>query len=83
MELKGKVALVTGAARRVGRAIALAVARAGADVAVHYNRSEAQARAAAEDIRALGVAAEAIQADLAEPTQAEGLLDLYRNKSAA
>ena len=73
MELKGKAALVTGAARRVGRAIALAMARAGADIAVHYNRSEAQARAAAEEIRALGVAAEVIQADLAEPEQIESM----------
>ena len=73
MELKGKVALVTGAARRVGRAIALAMARAGADVAVHYNRSAAQAQAAAEEIRALGVAAEAIQADLAEPEHIESM----------
>ena len=73
MELKGKAALVTGAARRVGRAIALAMARAGADVAVHYNRSGSPARAAAEEIRALGVASEAIQADLAEPGQIESM----------
>ena len=45
MELKGKVALVTGAGRRVGRAIAIALAERGATVAIHYNRSRAEAEA--------------------------------------
>src|SRR5687767_5932150 len=54
MDLSGKVALVTGAARRVGRAIALELARAGCDIAVHYHRSEGDARSVAEEIRGLG-----------------------------
>ena len=80
MELAGKVALVTGAARRVGRAIALATARAGADVAVHYNRSGAQAQAAVEEIQAVGVAAEAIRADLADPAEIESMFSGIRER---
>jgi len=48
-ELSGKVVLVTGAAKRVGRGIALRLAAEGARVAIHYNRSEAEARRTAEE----------------------------------
>ena len=47
-------ALVTGAAKRIGRAVALRLARAGHDVAVHHRDSAAEAQALAEEIRALG-----------------------------
>jgi pteridine reductase len=67
MELQGKLALVTGAARRVGKAIALELARAGCDVAVHYCSSEADAQATAAEIRRLGRRAEPARADLADP----------------
>ncbi len=73
MELSGKTALVTGSARRVGRAIALALGRAGADVVVHYNRSAAEAEAAAEEIRQLGRQATTRQADLTDPAQIESM----------
>lgn len=69
MELTGKVALVTGAAGRIGRAIALALGRAGADVCIHYNRSGTHAEITAEDIRALGVRAETVQAELTDVEQ--------------
>ena len=49
MSLDGKVVLVTGAAKRIGRSIALALAHEGARVAIHYNGSEAKARATAEE----------------------------------
>jgi NAD(P)-dependent dehydrogenase (short-subunit alcohol dehydrogenase family) len=49
MSLEGKVILVTGAAKRIGRGIALRLAREGARVAIHYHRSEAEARATAEE----------------------------------
>ncbi|WPZ36673.1 SDR family oxidoreductase [Thalassobaculum sp. OXR-137] len=70
-----KTALVTGAARRVGRAIALALAGAGWDVAVHYGRSEEAARDTAEDLRALGVRAEAVGADLADEAEVHSLIE--------
>jgi NAD(P)-dependent dehydrogenase (short-subunit alcohol dehydrogenase family) len=73
MDLAGKVAMVTGAARRVGRAIALALGQAGADVVVHYNRSAEQAEATAADVRALGRQAAALRADLAQPEQIAAL----------
>jgi NAD(P)-dependent dehydrogenase (short-subunit alcohol dehydrogenase family) len=69
MDLTGKVALVTGAARRVGRAIALALAGQGADVAVHYRSSEADAEETVRQIRAAGRRGEMLQADLADPGQ--------------
>ena len=64
--LKGRVALVTGAARGVGREIALALAAAGAAVAVTYHRSEAGARAVVAAIAAQGGRAIACQADVAD-----------------
>ncbi|MDP6542685.1 MAG: SDR family oxidoreductase [Phycisphaerae bacterium] len=71
MDLNGKLALVTGAAKRVGRSIALSLAGAGADVIVHYNRSEDDARATAAAIADIGRRAELIAADLAQPDQIE------------
>ncbi|MBI1960007.1 MAG: SDR family oxidoreductase [Candidatus Rokubacteria bacterium] len=73
-ELAGKIALVTGGAVRVGRAIALGLARQGADVAIGYHRSVAAARATADDLRALGVRATALRADIARPAQARRLV---------
>ncbi len=67
MELTGTIALVTGAARRVGRAIALRLARAGCGVAVHYHRSAAEAEETAALCRAAGRSAETFAADLCEP----------------
>src|SRR5579872_766514 len=48
-DLKGKVVLVTGAAKRIGRGIALRLAQEGARVAIHYQRSEREARQTAEE----------------------------------
>jgi pteridine reductase len=67
MELTGRVVLVTGAARRVGRAIGLRLAQAGARIAVHYHTSADDARATVAQCRAAGAAAEAFDADLADP----------------
>ena len=62
--LSGCVALVTGAARRTGRSIALALAEAGADIAVHYYRSEEEALQLVEEISRGGQRAQAIGVDL-------------------
>jgi pteridine reductase len=75
MKLHGRTALVTGAARRVGRAIALAIAGRGADVVIHYKSSAAEAHETVEAVVRLGRRASAIQADLAEPDQVEMLAD--------
>ena len=64
--LAGRTALVTGAAHRLGRALALALARAGANVLVHYRSSEAEARSAVREIEALGRRAATVRADLAD-----------------
>ncbi|MDZ4717505.1 MAG: SDR family NAD(P)-dependent oxidoreductase, partial [Roseiflexaceae bacterium] len=56
--LSGKVALVTGGARRLGRAIALALAESGANVMIHYHQSASVAEQTLADLRALGIAAD-------------------------
>jgi len=71
--LSGQTALVTGSARRIGRVIALALAREGVHVVVHYNTSAEAAEATAEEIRSTGVSAWTVQADLASPSQPERL----------
>lgn len=65
--LAGKRALVTGASRGLGKAIALSLARAGADVAITFEKSADKAQAVADEIRALGRNGVAIAADSASP----------------
>lgn len=69
-----RAALVTGGAKRLGRAIALALAGAGFDVAVHYAGSEAEARATAADIAALGRRSAVLRADLAREAEVAPLV---------
>jgi NAD(P)-dependent dehydrogenase (short-subunit alcohol dehydrogenase family) len=83
MELGGRTALVTGAAKRVGREIALALAARGADLALHYKGSAAEARATAEAVAGLGRRAVTVQADLAQPEQVEALADRAIEKFGA
>ncbi|WP_158942902.1 SDR family NAD(P)-dependent oxidoreductase [Granulicella sp. S190] len=71
--LQGKTALVTGASRGIGRATALALARAGAHVLAHYGRSTQEAESLVAEIRANGGRADAISADLATPQGAATL----------
>lgn len=72
IDLTGRVALVTGASRGIGHALARGLAAAGATVAVHYHRSAARAGALAE---ALGHDARAFPANLADPAACHGLFD--------
>ncbi|WP_316568483.1 3-oxoacyl-[acyl-carrier-protein] reductase [Neobacillus sp. YIM B06451] len=67
MKLEGKTALVTGASRGIGREIALELARQGANVAINFAGSEARANEAAEEIKAMGREAFAIQGDVSNP----------------
>jgi NAD(P)-dependent dehydrogenase (short-subunit alcohol dehydrogenase family) len=67
MNPAGKVALVTGGAVRVGKALTLALARAGAHVVIDYHSSAQAAQATAQEAAALGVRALAVQADVSDP----------------
>lgn len=69
-----RAALVTGGAVRLGRAIALALAREGFAVAIHCNASRARAEETAAEIRALGARATVLQADLSQEAQMHGLV---------
>ena len=70
-----RVALVTGSSRGLGRAMALHLARAGFDVAVHYGRNAEEAAKVAAEIQALGVSAGAFGADLSTPANAGTLVE--------
>lgn len=69
--MERKAALVTGSARRIGKAIAMHLAREGWDIGVHYNTSEADAAMLAREIGALGVATGLYQGDFSAPATAE------------
>ena len=72
-KLKGKTALVTGASRGIGRAIALALAQAGAQVLVHYSSNEKEADAVIAAIRKAGGKADKVGIDLRMPDGAHAL----------
>jgi NAD(P)-dependent dehydrogenase (short-subunit alcohol dehydrogenase family) len=75
MDPKSRVALVTGGAHRVGKAITLALARAGASVVIHYNTSADAARATEAEAHALGVDALVVQADLSQHAQVKAMVN--------
>jgi 3-oxoacyl-[acyl-carrier protein] reductase len=72
--LSGRIALVTGASRGLGKAIAMALAETGADVAVNYRTQAQAAEAVAQSIRALGRKAIAVQADVSRSADVERLV---------
>ena len=71
--LKGQIALVTGASRGLGRAIAIAFAEAGADVAINYNQRSSEAEKTADDVRSFGRRAIVIQADVSNTAQVDSM----------
>ena len=74
MELEGKTALITGGARRVGRGITLAFARAGANVVINYNSSSDDAVTTAHEAEALGVKALPLQASVSDYEQVTAMV---------
>jgi pteridine reductase len=74
MSLEGKTILITGSARRVGKAMALAVARAGGEVIIHTAHSIEAAKAVQKDIQDMGRRAFVVEADFADPGQADDLI---------
>jgi pteridine reductase len=75
MDLRGSVALVTGGAHRLGRAIALALGRSGANVVIHYHRSAEQARTVVDELIGLGTKAASFSGDLAVVADVERVVD--------
>ena len=75
MQIEGKVAFVTGASRGIGRAIALTLAEAGADVAVNYAGNAAAAEEVAAEIRKMGRRALILQGDVSQTEAAAAMLD--------
>lgn len=74
MEITGRTVLVSGSARRLGRATALALGRRGARIAVHYRASYQAALETVQELRRLSVDAESFQADLRDPGECERLI---------
>jgi pteridine reductase len=93
MQLQDRVAVVTGGAHRVGKAIALALAQAGASIVVHYGGSEQAAAQTVAEIKSLGVHVIPVQADVRDPDQIDALfraietafgrLDVFVNSAAS
>lgn len=75
MHLAGKVALITGASRGIGQAVALEMARAGADIAVNYSGSEAAAQATVDQVKALGRKAIMIKANVADADEVAAMVE--------
>jgi len=75
MELDGRVAIVTGGAVRLGKALALALAQEGVRLGLHYNASAGPAEQAVAEIKALGSDGLAVQADLSQSSQAQKVIE--------
>jgi 3-oxoacyl-[acyl-carrier protein] reductase len=80
MSLTGKVALVTGSAKGIGKAVALALAREGANVAVNYRQSKAEAEEVRNLIKAMGRKAVMVKADVSKKTQVARMFETVRTK---
>jgi 3-oxoacyl-[acyl-carrier protein] reductase/pteridine reductase len=79
-DLKGKTALITGAAKRIGREIALELARAGADVAITFRTSDGEARRTIIELTSLGVRAVALQCDVRDESSVKSMISEVRRE---
>ncbi len=82
-DLHGRTALVTGASRGIGREIALALARRGADLAVGYHAAEEAARKVCQTIRELGRRAFAVRADVSRASEIDRMVELIHQELGA
>ncbi len=80
MQLEGKIALITGAGHRLGKAIALALADQGCDLMIHFKEAQADAAKTAEQAQSLGVRAAVVQADL---SHTDGVHEVFRSLDSA
>jgi hypothetical protein len=74
-ELKGKTALVTGAAKRVGKAISIGLAEQGINLVIHYCKSKKEAEALKDDVAKLGVKSWLVRADFSDPSSSRRLIE--------
>ena len=82
MSLEGKLALVSGSGRGIGRAVALKLASQGSDIIVNFFRRRETAEKTAKDIEAMGVKAEVIKANVGDPAKIDEMFDIISNKFA-
>lgn len=80
IDLTGQVALVTGGSRGIGRACALALAQAGADVIVNYVAAKTAAEQVADEVRQAGRRVAVVKADVGEPEDVESMVDFIREQ---
>lgn len=78
IDLSGKIALVTGGSRGIGRESCIMLARAGANVIINYNKSEEKAEAVRDEIARLGGDAHTFRADVSDPDQVDALFEFIR-----
>lgn len=80
LDLTGKIALVTGGSRGIGRETSLLISRAGAKVIINYNKSKEKAEELREEISRNGLEADIFQADISKPDEVKALFEFIRKK---